>query len=201
MWDPLLIKQNLAGKGKCFPMAQLVKNLPAMWENWFDPWGGRIPWRREMLSPPVFWPGELHGLYAERLSFSLSQQKMQYDFLDQVIKRWHLPSRGHPLFLEFPPLSPGTWLPVISHSGKRPRGAELSTTNSQANERGRSSPVKPWRGWSPSWHLDGSLGRGFKSEPPRKAALNSFSTELMKQSELVILDWGFMTACYVATDD
>ena len=30
-------------------VAQLVKNLPAMWETWFDPWVGKIPWRREKL--------------------------------------------------------------------------------------------------------------------------------------------------------
>ena len=41
-------------------MAQLVKNLPAMWETWV----GKIPWRREQLSTPVFWPGEFHGLYS-----------------------------------------------------------------------------------------------------------------------------------------
>ena len=29
----------------------------------FDPWVGKIPWRRERLSTPVFWPGEFHGLY------------------------------------------------------------------------------------------------------------------------------------------
>jgi len=35
----------------------------------FDPWVGKIPWRREQLTTPVFWPGEggawqttLHGL-------------------------------------------------------------------------------------------------------------------------------------------
>ena len=29
-------------------MAQLVKNLPVMWERpGFDPWVGKIPWRRE----------------------------------------------------------------------------------------------------------------------------------------------------------
>ena len=28
----------------------------------FDPWVGKIPWRREMLPTPVFWPGEFHGL-------------------------------------------------------------------------------------------------------------------------------------------
>ena len=41
-------------------VAQLVKNLPAMWA--FDPWVGKIPWRRERLSTPVFWPGGLRGV-------------------------------------------------------------------------------------------------------------------------------------------
>ena len=44
-------------------VAQLVKNLPAMWKIWFDPWIGKIPWRRARLPTPVFWPGEFHGLY------------------------------------------------------------------------------------------------------------------------------------------
>ena len=35
-------------------MAQLVKNLPAMWETWFNPWVGKIPWRRDRLPTPVF---------------------------------------------------------------------------------------------------------------------------------------------------
>ena len=39
-------------------MAQLVKNLPAMWKTWFDPWVGKIPWRRERLPTLVVWPGE-----------------------------------------------------------------------------------------------------------------------------------------------
>ena len=63
-------------------VAQLVKNLPAMWETWFDLWVGKIPWRRERLPTQVFWPGEFHGLYSpwgckesdatERLSLSLT---------------------------------------------------------------------------------------------------------------------------------
>ena len=28
-----------------------------------DPWVGKIPWRRERLPTPVFWPGEFHELY------------------------------------------------------------------------------------------------------------------------------------------
>ena len=63
-------------------MAQLVKNLPAMWETWVSPWIEKIPCRRERLPIPVFWPGEFLGLYSpwghkesdttERLSLSLS---------------------------------------------------------------------------------------------------------------------------------
>ena len=39
----------------------MAKNSPAMWETWFDPWVGGIPWRREQLPIPVFLPGEFHG--------------------------------------------------------------------------------------------------------------------------------------------
>ena len=62
-------------------VAQLVKNLPAMWETWvwslgweriwlqcrrpeFDTWVGKIPWGRERLPTPVLWPREIHGLYS-----------------------------------------------------------------------------------------------------------------------------------------
>ena len=44
-------------------VAQLVKNPPALWESGFNPWVGKIPWRRERLPTPVFWPGEFPGLY------------------------------------------------------------------------------------------------------------------------------------------
>ena len=30
----------------------------------FDPWVGKIPWRRERLPTAVFWPGEFHGPYS-----------------------------------------------------------------------------------------------------------------------------------------
>ena len=58
-----------AGEGKGYPlqyswaslMAQLVKQYG---RPRFDPWVEKIPWRREQLSIPVFWPGEFHGLYS-----------------------------------------------------------------------------------------------------------------------------------------
>ena len=54
-------------KGKSctlFPSGSVVKNLPAMQETqemWFNPWVGRIPWRRAWQPTPVFLPGESHG--------------------------------------------------------------------------------------------------------------------------------------------
>ena len=68
-------------------IAQLVNNPPAMQETWVQSLGGKIPWRRERLPTPVFWPGEFHGLYSlwghkesdttERLSFHIGQWKTQ----------------------------------------------------------------------------------------------------------------------------
>jgi len=45
-------------------VAQLIKNRPQCRRPGFDPWVGKIPWRRERLPTPVFWPGESHGLYS-----------------------------------------------------------------------------------------------------------------------------------------
>ena len=51
-------------KGLAYLVAQLVKDLPAMPETWVQSLVGKIPWRRERLPTPVFWPGEFHGLYS-----------------------------------------------------------------------------------------------------------------------------------------
>ena len=50
------------GEGTGYPLqyswaslvAQLVKNLPAMWETWVRSLGWEDPWRREKLPTPVF---------------------------------------------------------------------------------------------------------------------------------------------------
>ena len=39
----------------------MVKNLPAIWETGFNPWAGKIPWRKEWQSIAVFLPGKSHG--------------------------------------------------------------------------------------------------------------------------------------------
>ena len=49
---------------KVYIVAQLVKSLPACGRPGFDSWVGKIPWRREWLPTPVFWPGEFQRLYS-----------------------------------------------------------------------------------------------------------------------------------------
>ena len=41
-----------------------IESTCNMGDPGFDPWVGKIPWRRERLPTPVFWPGEFHGLYS-----------------------------------------------------------------------------------------------------------------------------------------
>ena len=61
-------------------VAQTVKSPPAMWETWFNPWVGKIPWRQEQLPTPVFSPGE--SLWTEepgRLQ-SMWLQRVRHDW-------------------------------------------------------------------------------------------------------------------------
>ena len=46
---------------RIFPVGSDIKNLPACRTSRFDPWVGKIPWRRKWQSTPVFLPAELHG--------------------------------------------------------------------------------------------------------------------------------------------
>ena len=39
-------------------VAQMVKNVLAVWIPGFTLWGGKIPWRRAWQPTPVFLPGE-----------------------------------------------------------------------------------------------------------------------------------------------
>ena len=72
------------------PVAQLIKNPPAMRETWFGPWVGKTPWRRERLPTPVFlawripmdrgaWQAIVHGIAKNqtRLSDSTAKYNVQ----------------------------------------------------------------------------------------------------------------------------
>ena len=75
-------------------VVQLVKKPPAMQETWIQFPVGKIPWRRERLPPPVFWPGEFHGLNSpwgrkesnmtERLSLHFICTQFKYTYLIKV---------------------------------------------------------------------------------------------------------------------
>ena len=62
-------------------VAQLAKNLPATWETWFNPWVGKIPWRRERLPTLVFWSREFHGLYSSWGPKELATTELLFHFL------------------------------------------------------------------------------------------------------------------------
>ena len=71
------------GEGMGYPLqyscaslvAQLVKNLPAMRETWVWSLGWEeIPWRRDRLPTPVYWPGEFHGLYSPWKELDMTEQ-------------------------------------------------------------------------------------------------------------------------------
>ena len=47
----------------------------------FDPWVGRIPWRRERLQTPVFWPGKFYGLHSSWSHKQLDKTKRLSHFL------------------------------------------------------------------------------------------------------------------------
>ena len=76
-------------------MAQLVKNLSAMWETWVQSLGWEDPLEKGMQPTPVSLPGEFHGQrnlvgyspwvnkesdMAERLTNLLSQDVTQGNF-------------------------------------------------------------------------------------------------------------------------
>ena len=47
-----------------FPSGSAIRNPPALQETWrhgFDPWVGKIPWRRKWQSTPIFLPRKSHG--------------------------------------------------------------------------------------------------------------------------------------------
>ena len=61
-----------------------ILGLP-LWLSWwriclqcgrpeFNPWVGKIPWRKERLPTPVFWPGEFHELQ------SMGSQRVIHDW-------------------------------------------------------------------------------------------------------------------------
>ena len=63
LWSPRLWSMVLSpGFHQGFPGGSAGKRICLQCRRpGFDPWLGKIPWRREWLPSPVFWPGDFHG--------------------------------------------------------------------------------------------------------------------------------------------
>ena len=122
-------------------VSQLVKNPPAMQDTWV----GKIPWRRKRLPTPVFWPGEVHGLYSpwglkesdttERLSLSLDSERGKGD--DRGWDSWMASPiwwTGRPGMLRF----------VRSQRVGQDWATELNWTETQEKSIGGISPAVQW---------------------------------------------------------
>ena len=57
----LFLLEFMIGLLLVIKVAYLVKNPLQCRRPGFDPWVGKIPWRKEKLPTLVFWPGEFHG--------------------------------------------------------------------------------------------------------------------------------------------
>ena len=47
-------------------VAQMVKNLPTLWETWFDSWVGKIHWRRVWQPTPVYSMESMENPHGQR---------------------------------------------------------------------------------------------------------------------------------------
>ena len=56
----------------------------------FDPWVGKISWRKEWLPTPGFWPGEFHGLYSPWGCKELYLTFIYMHFIKNYSFRWSL---------------------------------------------------------------------------------------------------------------
>ena len=66
-------------------MAQMVKNLSATWETQFNPWVGKIPWRREWQPTPLSLPGKSHG--QRSLAGYISWDRKESDMTDHLTQQ------------------------------------------------------------------------------------------------------------------
>ena len=63
-----------------------------------DPWVGKIPWRRERLPTPGFWPREFYGLYSlwEHKESDMTERLSLWGFPDSSVGKESICSAGDP---------------------------------------------------------------------------------------------------------
>ena len=98
------VGHNLATE--CFPGSSAGKDLPAMQGRpGFDPWDGKMRWRRKWLPTPVFWPGGFHGLYSP-----WGRKESDFHFLSNLVLKESLRCKVNSLESTWTPQSkPVSW--------------------------------------------------------------------------------------------
>ena len=91
----------------------MVKNPPVIWETLVHPWLRKIPWRRDQLPTPVFWPGEspwteepgrptVHGAAELDMTESDTTERLHFHALEKEmathssVLAWRIPGIGEP---------------------------------------------------------------------------------------------------------
>ena len=64
-------------------VAQMVKNLPARGRPGFNPWVGKVPWRRVWQPTPVFLPGESSWTEEPGRPESMGLKRVRHDWATQ----------------------------------------------------------------------------------------------------------------------
>ena len=90
----------------------MVKHLPTIQETGFNPWVGKIPWRREGLPTPVCLPGEFHAQRSlAGYIQSMGSQRVGQDRATNTSELLEKESRGSWPPDLWPPSLPGTGKP------------------------------------------------------------------------------------------
>ena len=117
-------------------MAQTVKNCLQCRRTEFNPWLGKIPWRRKWQPTPVFLPGQFHG---QRTLVDCSTRSCKESDTTERLSVFQVINNESCSFLQYPPPIPGCQLP-----GPLPQGSGERTV----------------RGWDQVERKMGPSGRG-----------------------------------------
>ena len=102
----------------------------------FDPWVGKIPWRRERLPTPVFWPREFHGLIVhgdgkeldttEWFSLSLSSTSyiLIHTYIYYTYTHTHTQASLVAQFVKNPPAMKETQVPSLGQEDPLEKGMQ-----------------------------------------------------------------------------
>ena len=94
-------------------VAQMVKNLPAIQEIWFQFLGQDDPWRREWLPTLVFLPGEFHG--QRSLADYIPWGCKNLDMTEVTLQACRLSIKCRPLNCNHPSTQPCPAFSIVPH--------------------------------------------------------------------------------------